>query len=109
MVQGFEFLLHAQQIGEHGHALGEHSAPGKFQAVLRQVAEGDALHGVDAAVVQRLHAGENLEQRGLAGAVRADQADAVVRRKHPVQLLEQDPRAETLARIRKSNHGVISF
>ena len=37
------------------------------------------------AVVERLDAGENLQQRGFAGAVGADQADAIVRRDQPVE------------------------
>ena len=75
--QRFEFLFHGAQIVEHRHALGEDGAAGEREAILRQISGGRAFGDDEGAVVERVHAGENLHQRGLAGAVGADQADAV--------------------------------
>ncbi len=40
------------------------------------------------AVIEGVHAGENLHQRGLAGAVAADQADVVAVGDQPVDVFE---------------------
>ena len=95
--QGFHLLLHGEQIAEHRHALRHHRAPGKRQAVLRQVAGGDPFGKADLAVVERLEARQGLEQGGLARAVRAHQAHAVARRDEPVEIFEQQFGAETLS------------
>ena len=52
-------------------------APADDRDVLGQPADTHALAARDLAVVHLLIAGDDLEQRGLARAVRADQADAV--------------------------------
>ena len=82
---------------EDGEALVEDAAAGEREAVLREVAEGHAL-GVGAlAVVERLDAGEDLEQGGLAGAVAADKAGALIRCDEPVDVLKEQFQAESLA------------
>ena len=56
----------------------KHGAAGKREAVLRKVSGGSAFGDDERAVVERIHAGEDLHQRGFAGAIAADQADVVV-------------------------------
>ena len=63
------------------------------------------LGGDDAAVVERLDAAENLQQRGFAGAVRADQAHALVRSDEPVEIFEQELGAESFAGRGELDHG----
>src|SRR5271157_1046568 len=81
-------LLQRAQAAEHGHAFVENRTAGELQAVLREVAVGRVLRGRDAAVVERLHAAKNLQQRRLSGAVGADQANALARRDQPIQVIE---------------------
>ncbi len=59
------------------HERQQRRAAGQRQ-VLRQPADPHALGAGHHAVVDLLHAGQDLEQRGLARAVGADQADAIV-------------------------------
>ena len=69
-------------LGQKLAALGmrlEHDFEQTFRAVrrfLRQPADAPARRQFDAAVLGRYVAGDHVEQRGLAGAVAADQADA---------------------------------
>ena len=78
------------QAGEDRHALGEDRAAGEREAILRQVAEGDALLGGDAAGVEPFDSGQDLEQRRLAGAVGAHDAGALVGRDQPVDVFKED-------------------
>src|SRR5918993_2448397 len=57
-------------------------------AVLLDVGELDGLADLDLAVVRLLLADQHLEQRGLAGAVGADDADAQPRARRDLDLLE---------------------
>ncbi len=95
--QGFHLGFHGAQVLEDGEALGEHGAAGKAQAVLRQEAGPDVLHGGDAAVVQALLAGQDFQEGGLAAAVGADEPDAVAGVDLPVRALKQQPLAESFA------------
>ena len=52
--------------------------------------------------------GENLHQRGFAGAVRAHQADAVAGRDEPVGIFEEKLVAEAFSGAGKLNHGLDS-
>ena len=67
------------------------------------------LADADEAVIERFDPGEDLQQRGFAGAVRAHQADAVVGRDHPVSVFEEELVAETFPGGGQLNHGVISI
>ena len=67
------------------------------QAELRQEAGPDVLHGGDAAVVQALLAGQDLQEGGLAAAVGADQPDAVAGVDLPVRAFKQQPLAVSFA------------
>src|SRR5439155_102124 len=55
-----------------GHDLGQDAAPGRVRDVLAEVADDHVLPAYDRARVRLLLAGDDLEQRRLAGTVRAD-------------------------------------
>src|SRR5580704_2160490 len=96
------------QSSEHRHALGKNGTSRKREAVLRQISSSGAFGDDQRAVVERVQAGENLHQRGLAGAVRADQANAVVGRDEPVGVFKKEFVAETFSGAGKLNHGLDS-
>ena len=100
----FHLLLQRAQVAEDRHAFVEDGAAGELQAILRQIAESRVLGGGDAAVIERLKAAQNLQQRGFAGAVGADQADAIMRSDQPVEIVEQELGAEAFAGGRELNH-----
>ena len=97
MRERFHLLFHVEQVPKHRKALFEHAAAGQRKAVLRKVSSGDTLGGGERSIVKRLEAGQNLQQRRLAGAVSAHQADTVARRQEPVEALEQHLGAEALS------------
>ena len=49
---------------------------------------------------------ENFQERGFAGAVRADQADAVFGRDQPVRSFEQELVAKAFSGAGELNHGL---
>jgi len=100
----FLFLFERAEGIENGHAFGEDGAAGEIDAVLREVAGADAFGGVDAAVIEVFDAGEDFEKRGFAGAVGADDADALLGRDEPVQVFKQDAGAEAFPGFGKLNH-----
>ena len=95
--ESFEFPFHGVEFGEHRHAFGKHGASGKREAILRQISGRRAFGNNQRAVVQRVQAGENLHQRGLAGSVRAHQSDAVSGRDQPVGIFKEKFVAETFS------------
>ena len=97
------------QSGEHGHAFGENGAAGEREAVLRQVAEGDAFLCGDAAGIESFDAREHFEQRRFPGAVGAYQAGALVRRDQPVDTFEENLGAVALSRPVELDHGGLKF
>ena len=66
------------------------------RALLGQEPDGDATLEGDQAVVRLLLAQDQLEQRGLAGAVGTDKAQAVLAIELERGVLEQRPAAVTL-------------
>ena len=62
------------------------------------------LAAVDAAVIEPLDAGEDFEQRGFAGSVGADDADALFWRDEPVQVFKEDSGAEAFPGACQLNH-----
>ena len=79
-----EPLLERVHLGLHGEQLPnalrrfvEDRAAGVGEAVLRQVADGQRGRLEDGAGVGLVEPGQHPQQRGLAGAVRAAQADAL--------------------------------
>ena len=102
-----EFLLlvfERAQVGEDGHALGEDGAAGEREAILRQVAQGDALLRGDGAGIEALDAGQHFKKRGLAGAVGAHNAGALIGRHQPVGILKKDSGAVALSRPGELDH-----
>ena len=73
---------------EDGEALLEDGLAAHGEAVLRQVADGGAFDAGDLAVVERLDAADNLEQRGFACAVAADETGALVGGNQPVHVIK---------------------
>ena len=75
-------LVALAQLARFGDALAdrvEHRGAGREQRLLRHVADAQALRLLQQAVVELLEPGDDLEQRRLAGAVAADQADPLAR------------------------------
>ena len=75
---------------ENRQAFVEDGAPGERDAILRQIARADAFHHVDGAVVEPLDSGEHFQERRFAGAVGADDADALLRRDQPVEIFKKN-------------------
>src|ERR1700728_4059992 len=96
------------QSGEHRHAFRKDGAAGKREAVLRKISRGRPLGDDERAVVERVQAGENLHQRGLASAVRAHEPNAVVGRDEPVGVFKKKFVAETFSGAGELNHGLDS-
>ncbi len=86
--------LHRDQVGEGARRLFEDGVTRVGQAVLRQVADGQRGRLEDGARVGLVDAGHHLEERGLAGAVGAAQADAFAVGDLPRDVVEQDAVAE---------------
>ncbi len=108
MRERLQLPLHGVEFGEHRHAFGKDGAAGKREAILRQISRSSALGDDERAVVEGVQAGENLHQRGFAGAVRAHQTDAVVGRDQPVGVFKKKFVAETFSGAGKLNHGLDS-
>ena len=75
-------------------------------AGLIDVAELHGLAEPQRAAVGLLEPGDHLEQRGLAGAVRADDADDAAGRQVEVQAVDQQRVAEALAQVLGLDHDV---
>ena len=69
------------------------------RARLVDVADLDGLADLELAAVERLEADDRLEQRGLADAVRADDADDAVRRKAEAQPVDERASVEALLEL----------
>ena len=75
--------------------------------VLPEVADGEPLRHGDVAFVRRFLADDHPEERGLAGAVRPDQADFLARIELERRVDEQNLLAVLLADVGERNHGSI--
>src|SRR6185437_14869843 len=75
-------------------------------ARLVDIAEMHGLADGDVALVRRLLLGDHPEQRGLAGAVRADHADDAARRQLEGEVVDQFAIAKTLAEVFEVDHVV---
>src|ERR1700722_10582974 len=104
--QRFEFLLHRPQVFEDRHALGEYGSSRKREPVLWKIASGGALGHDERTVVEGVDPGQHFHQRGLAGAVRAHQSDAITWRDEPIGIFEEKLMAETFSGARELNHGL---
>ena len=88
-----------REVGAHGLAR-------PALGLLREVADGRARRRAgDAARVGRLDAGEDPQQRALAGAVRRDHADPAARADRDVDAVEHDVGAERLGDVAGDEAG----
>ena len=74
VLQLFELVMQIADAAAARDRLVEHRAARHFFHVLPEVADGQLLRHRDFALVRRFFAGDHAEDRGLAGAVRADEA-----------------------------------
>ena len=102
----FHFGFHGAKFVEHRHAFVENAAAGERESVLGQISGGGAFSEGERAVVEGVHAGEDFHERGFAGAVAADQADAVAGRDQPLRVFEEQFVAETFSGAGQLNHGL---
>ncbi len=91
-----------RQKGEGG--LIDERASGVFEAVLRQVADGEAGRSDDEAPIGLVEPGENPQQGRLARAVWAAEADAVAVSDRPRDVVEEYPFAEGLSQAGELDH-----
>ena len=107
-----EPLLERVHLGLHGEqhrrtrcvASSKTRAARVGQAVLRQVADGQRGRLEDRAGVGLVEPGHHPEQRGLAGAVRAAETDALAVRDLPRDVVEEDAVAEGLGEFGELDH-----
>src|ERR1019366_4562261 len=100
----FGLALQRVQVVEDRQAFGKDGLASQGQAVLREIAEGRPFHPRKLPVVDGFEAGEDLQDGGLAGAVAADQAGALVRRDQPVDVFKEEFLAKALAGGRELEH-----
>ena len=95
--QLFHLAMHLVQIVKHRKTLVEDRPPRQLQPILRKISGADALGARNRAIIERLRAGQHLQQRGFAAAVRADQPDAILRSNQPIEIFEEEFRAKAFA------------
>ena len=105
-------VLERAQLGGHlghragaGHGLGDHAAPRHLADVLAEVADGHAAVDRHLAVVGRLLPHDQAENRGLAGAVGADQPHLLAAVDGGGRVDEEDVRAVLLADGIEADHA----
>ena len=105
---GFELLQLGRDRAHRAgavHHLGHRATARHLADVLAEVADGDAAVDRDLALVGLLLAGDHAEQRGLAGAVGADQADLLAAVERGRGFDEQEMVAVLLADVVEADHG----
>ena len=70
-----QFVMQRAETAAAGDRLVEHAAAGHLLDVLPEVADGETLRNRHVAVVRRLLAGDQAEERRLSGSVRPDETD----------------------------------
>ena len=98
------FAFDRQEFVEGAGGLLEHRAPGVRQAVLRQVADGQRGRLQDRARIRLVEARHHLEERGLARAVGAAQADPFTHVDLPRDVVEQHAIAEGFCEVEELDH-----
>ena len=94
-----ELLFHLDEMGEDEKGLLVGGAVGVGTDVLFEVPERREGRADDRAVVRLLLPGDEVEQRRLAGAVGADEADDVSFFDAQVRLFEEEPVAEGFGKV----------
>src|SRR5688500_1934698 len=92
-----DLVAHVEQRLEREAGFLEQRAAAVDQAVLREVAHRESGRLDDRAAVGLLEAGEHLEQRGFAGAVRSAEPDAFAVIDLPADRIEKHASAEGLS------------
>ena len=103
-----ELLLHLDKMGEDEKGLLVGGAVGVGTDVLFEVPERREGRADDRTVVRLLLPGDEVEQRRLAGAVGADEADDISFFDAQVRLFEEEPVAEGFGKVADvDDHGCI--
>ena len=100
VLQILELVMQIADAAAAGDGLVEHRAARHLLDVLAEVADGQLLRHRDVAFVGRFLADDHAEERGLAGAVRADQADLFARVELEGGVDEEELLAVLLADVR---------
>ena len=109
VIEGLELVVQVADAAAAGNGLVEHRAPGHLLDVLAEVANRQPLRHRHVALVGGLLADNHPEQRGLAGAVGADQADLLTGIELEAGVDEEDLAAVLLANARERNHGSFEY
>ena len=105
VLQGLELVVQVAQAAAAGDRLVEHRAALHLLDVLAEVADRELLRHRDLALVGAFLAHDHAEERRLAGAVRADEADPLARVELERGLDEEHLAAVLLADARERDHG----
>ena len=92
-------MLDGGDVFGGGQRLFEHGATRHLDGFLLQVAHDRVSGAGDRALVRTLSTGDDVEKRGLSGAVGADEGDTVSGPHAQTRLLEQDARTKRLADV----------
>ena len=105
VLQRLELVVQIADASAAGDRFVEHRAARHLLDVLAEVADGQLLRHRHVAFVRRFLADDHPEQRRLAGAVRADEADLFAGIELEGGVDEEDLPAVLLADAGKRNHG----
>jgi isoquinoline 1-oxidoreductase subunit alpha len=83
----------------------EHGGFFRQQRFLRHERRVQALLALDFAVVRQFQAGEDAQQRGLAGAVAADEADALAGFEREIRVVQERDVSERKLGVREGDEG----
>ncbi len=92
-------MLETRDVLGRRERLGEHRSAAHLDGLLLEVAHDRVFREGDAALVVVLPTGDDLEQRGLARAVRAHERDAIARAHTQTGPREEHARAEGLGDV----------
>jgi hypothetical protein len=101
--------VHREQVVEGGRGLVGERLAGVRDAVLRQVARGVGARADDLAGVRVDQAEDDLQQRGLAGAVGADDRDPLVIADAQVEVAKEVFAAVLLFEVADGDQGVLAL
>ena len=105
VLQLFELVMKIADAAAAENRLVEHRAAGHLLDVLAEVADRQLLRHRDVAFVRHFFADDHPEERRLAGAVRADEADLFAGVELEGGVDEQDLPAVLLADLGERNHA----
>ena len=102
--EALDLAFHGANFVKNRQALLEDGAALEAQALLGQIADAHAAGLFRRAVVERFLAGEDLHQRGFAGAVGAHQRGLFVFANQPVSFKKEYARPEAFPGIFQRKH-----